>query len=221
MGRFSVLAILLIASASVAGEHESPTQWQEGVQYQRVEPPVPTVVGSGRIEVTEYFWYGCPHCNALEPYLVSWLKQKPGDVTFVRIPVAWDKPERIAHARLFFALQRLGRMDLHDVVFETIHVKRNHLFIAGDDKATLKAQVEFAEAHGIAGKDFEAAYADSSDDVTRANARAEASHIAGVPSILVGGKYVTDPGKTGGSQENLIAVINGLVDLERKQSVAA
>src|SRR5687767_5094905 len=131
-------------------------KWKLGTNYQPLVPPQPTNVSAGKVEVVEMFWYGCPHCSVLEPFLANWEKKKPDYVELVRVPVIWGPAHR-AHAKLFYTLEALGRPDLHQKVFETIHQERNML-IGGTEAETLNTQLAFAQAQGIDPKKFREAF---------------------------------------------------------------
>ena len=108
--------------------------------FQKMDSPQPTD-GSGKIEVIEFFWYGCPHCYAMEPSVAAWLKTKPADVEFKRIPAyagSW-----IPMATVFYTLEAMGKVDaLHAKVFDAIH--KDHLNL--HDKKIL---AQFLSANGI------------------------------------------------------------------------
>src|SRR5207244_5404822 len=89
----------------------SRRQMEAGAHYDPLVPAQPTSVAPGKVEVVEVLWLACPHCYALEPYIGNWLKTKPSYVEFVRVPVMWQPIHR-AHARLYYALDALGRQDL-------------------------------------------------------------------------------------------------------------
>jgi thiol:disulfide interchange protein DsbA len=203
--------------AALPAEGQLPAgKWVAGTNYKVLSPAQPTDAPPGKVEVVEVFWYGCPHCFALEPYLESWLKNKAAYVQFVRVPVMWGEVHR-AHARLFYTLQALGKLDeLHTKVFDQIHQQRDPLFVPGDDKATLQAQLRFAKANGISEADFVTAYnsfgvqtnLQKADDLTRRD------RIEGVPTIVINGRYVSDVGLAG-NQDNLIQLINDLAASEK------
>src|SRR5690606_22550054 len=88
----------------------------------------PTLVAtSDEVEVTEAFWYGCPHCYQAEPFLERWLASKPDYITFVRLPITWDQVA-IAHARLYYTVEALDKVDeMHTAIFDAIHQDRNPL----------------------------------------------------------------------------------------------
>ncbi|RYZ62805.1 MAG: thiol:disulfide interchange protein DsbA/DsbL, partial [Proteobacteria bacterium] len=132
-------------------------KWKAGTNYQPISPAQPTSVEPGQVEVMEVFWYGCPHCNVLDPTLETWKKSAPSYVKFVRVPVMWGPVHR-AHARLFYTLESLGKLDaLHSKVFAAIHQKQDYL-VANDDAQTRKLQLDFAKANGISEADFTRAY---------------------------------------------------------------
>src|SRR5207302_1028712 len=117
------LAALLALSACSRQAPAPPPpagKWKPGVHYDPLVPAQPTSVAPGKVEVVEVLWLACPHCYALEPYIGNWLKTKPSYVEFVRVPVMWQPIHR-AHARLYYALDALGRQDLIAKAFDTIH----------------------------------------------------------------------------------------------------
>lgn len=192
-------------------------QWNPGTNYTVLSPAQPTDAAPGKVQVIEVFWYGCPHCYALDPYLTSWLKSKPDYVDFVRVPVMWGDVHR-AHARLFYTLQALGKLDeLHTQVFDEIHQRNDPLYVQGDPKATFQAQLKFAEAHGISEGAFTNAYNSFGvqSNLQRADDLDRRYKIDAVPTIVIDGKYEADVG-TAGSEEKLIQLINDLSASEKK-----
>lgn len=185
-------------------------QWKEGVNYTTLVPAQSTNALPGQVEVAEVFWYGCPHCYALDPYLETWRKQGKADyVSFARVPVMWGAIHRI-HARLFYTAELLGKLDeFHSLIFREIHEAKNPLSSAEQIEA-------FFIAHGVAQADFQKAF--SSFAVEASLKRAEALglryRIESVPTIIVNGKYVTDVGMAGGPQQ-LVALINELASREK------
>ena len=197
-------------------------KWKVGINYRPIVPAQSTDSGPGRIEVIEVFWYACPHCYAIEPYLNSWLKTKPANVDFVRVPNMWQEVHR-AHARLFYTLQALGKEDaLHAKVLSAIFDQRNQLFVPGDAAATQSAQVAFAKANGISEADFLKAYNSFSvqNGMQKAEDIAARYLIDTVPRFIVNGKYTTDVamaggGKQEGAEDKLFALIDDLVASEK------
>jgi len=166
--------------------------------------------------VVEVFWYGCPHCSVLEPYLASWEKKKPDYVELVRVPVMWGAGHR-AHAKLFYTLEALGRPDLHKKVFAAIHQERNML-IGGTEPETLKAQLAFAQANGIDPKKFQDAFNSFgvASQLQRAEQLTQRYRVRGVPEIVINGKYTTDVSEAGGPAE-LIELIGDLAASEKRR----
>ncbi len=202
--------------ADMPAQHQLPDgKWQPGVNYDPVVPSQPTAVPAGKVEVLEVFWYACPHCYALESYLAAWRKTKPDYVAFVRVPVMWGPIHR-AHAQLYYTLKQLGRNDLDDKVFETLHQQQNPL--AGNTpEETLERQLQFAKDNGIDPEAFRKAYNSFAvnTDLQRAEEITQRYHVEGVPLIVINGKYLTDVGKAG-SHESLIAEINDLAASEHR-----
>src|SRR4051794_33121621 len=131
MNRGWVIACVIMAAAAAAAISMRacagtgvPEKWRSGTNYVQFDAPQPTRAASGQVEVIEVFWYGCPHCFALEPALDNWLQAKPAYVEFERVPVMWGQVHQ-QHARLYYTLQALGRSDLHDAVFNAIHRQGN------------------------------------------------------------------------------------------------
>ncbi|MDB6087987.1 MAG: hypothetical protein JWN85_771 [Gammaproteobacteria bacterium] len=201
--------------AALPADAQLPSgKWKPGVNYDPLVPAQPTNVAPGKVEVVEVFWFGCPHCRALEPFLLSWLKSKPGYIDFVRVPVMWGPVHR-AHARLFYTLQALNRSDLFEKAFATIQDQHNPLAASSDDE-TLKLQQAWAKDNGISAEDFAKAANSFSvnSNLQRAEQLTQRYQVQGVPFVVIGGKYATDVGKAG-SPANLISLIDDLAASER------
>ena len=191
-------------------------KWVAGTNYRLLMPAQPTDSAPGKVEVVEVFWYACPHCYELEPYLESWLKRKPAYIDFHRVPVTWQAVHQ-SHARLFYALEALGKEDaLHSTVFDEMHTRKNYMFAQGDERETLSAQVAFAKAHGISEADFTNAYNSFTvqTNLSKADDLVHRYHVDGVPLLVINGKYVTDKGMAGG-EANLISIVNDLAASEK------
>jgi thiol:disulfide interchange protein DsbA len=202
--------------AELPAQHQLPDgKWKPGVNYDPVVPSQPTAAPAGKVEVLEVFWYACPHCYALEPYLTAWRKSKPDYVDFERVPVMWGPVHR-AHAQLYYTLKQLGRNDLDDKVFETLHQQQNPL-MGNTPEETFVSQLQFAKDNGIEADAFRKAYNSFAvnSDLQRAEEITQRYHVEGVPLIVINGKYITDVGKAG-SHEALIAEINDLAASEHK-----
>jgi thiol:disulfide interchange protein DsbA len=181
--------------------------YEEGIDYQRV-PTKGVAYPGGKVEVVEFFWYGCPHCWSLEPVLEEWKPSLPEGVIFERVPAPIN--DRWAfHARVFYALQAMGVLDeLHRALFEAIHEKRQRLF---DRDAVAK----FVAAHGVDEKTFLSTMDSFAVDakVRQAETLTRRYGISGVPTLVVNGKYKTGP-TLATSNARAVAVVDYLVDRE-------
>ena len=186
--------------------------FEEGKNYVKLEQPVAT--GSpGKVEVIEFFWYGCPHCNALEPMLEAWAKKLPADVVFRRVPVAFRKAPFEAHQKIYYALEALGQVEAaHRKVFYAIHNDRLPMTEAADIAAYLARQ-------GVDGKKFLDAFNSFSvaTKAGQATALSRQYKIDGVPALGVQGRYWTSA-SLAGSQERMLAATDYLIRLARGKS---
>jgi thiol:disulfide interchange protein DsbA len=192
-------------------------RWVAGKHYRPISPAQPTNVAPGKIEVAEVFWYGCPHCYALEPFISGWLKTEPPGAEFVRIPVMWNDVHK-SHARMYYTLQALGALErLHLKVFQEVHDKKNYL-VGNSDAASFQMQQAFATANGISAKDFAQAYESFSVQakLQQAEDLLVRYRVDSVPLVIINGKYVTDVTMAEG-QANLISLINDLVAAEKRR----
>jgi len=183
----------LAAATNVpASEH-----FKEGTNYRKVVPAQPTNVAPGKVEVVEFFWYGCGHCFALDPAMETWrAKSKPQYVEFTRVPAMWNDALRM-HARLYYTAEALGKLDeLHSAIFREIHVNNNQL-------STLPQITAFFKQHGVGPDDFQKAFASFAVEskLQRADFLNRRFGIDSVPQVAVNGKYLTDQGKAGGEPE--------------------
>lgn len=201
---FTLVVLVLLALPAFA-------DFKEGTDYQLLATPQPTA-NDAKIEVLELFWYGCPHCYHLEPELNTWLKQKPEDVEFVRVPAVLGPPWELL-ARAYYTADLLGDLDkIHEPLFEHIH--KDHKLIR--NASELKA---FFMEQGVSEADFDKTF-NSFAVVTMTNRAKEARNmygITGVPTIVVNGKYRTTA-TLAGSNEKMLQVIDFLVAKERAES---
>ena len=196
------LALGLLSSTASGHENEPP--------FERLARPQPTD-DRKRIEVIEFFWYGCPHCSQLEPAVQVWEKTLPLDVAFRREHVVWDgRRETSGHAKLFGTLRVMGILAQHQqAVFDAVHAKKLKLH---DEKVA----VDWAAERGIDRTKFESAYKSFGvqTQVGRAKKLTDDYRIDGVPKFIINGKYVTSPHQAGDEQK-MFALINDLVKQER------
>jgi thiol:disulfide interchange protein DsbA len=185
----------------------------EGIDYVQLPAPQPTETGE-KIEVLEVFMYSCPHCFHLEPTIEAWLKNKPENVEFRRMPAVFG-PKVEPHARAFYAAELLGVLDkLSLALFEALHVKKQKVW---DEDAL----VGLAEGIGIDGAEFRKAYGSFfvQMKVNRAKEMGARYGVDGVPAIIVNGKYRTSPSQTG-SREEMMAVVDHLIGMESGEAIA-
>jgi protein dithiol oxidoreductase (disulfide-forming) len=196
--QISLLALLFIFSGVLKAEP---------VGYEIITPAQPTH-DPAKIEVIEFFWYGCPHCYDFEPLLNKWKETIPKNVEFIRIPAAfsetWTK-----HAKAYYTAEALGVLDkVHADFFEAIQ-KRN------EELETEEQLAKFFVSHGVKEADFHEAYNSFPVDakIRQAPGMGARYGITGVPAIIVNGKYKTN-GKIAGSHEKMIEVMNQLIEQE-------
>jgi thiol:disulfide interchange protein DsbA len=180
------------------------------IQYGELNPPQP-VESKGKIEVIEFFWYGCPHCYSLEPYIDAWLKKLPPDVEFRRVPAVFNS--RWGHdATIFYTLEAMGLLDkLHRPLFDAIH--KNSL--RTDNEAALN---EWLQKNGVEPKKFMDTMKSFGvqSKTRRAVQQTVAYKIDGTPAMAVGGRY-TVSAEQGRTQQGMLQAVDGLVALARKQ----
>lgn len=198
-----------VGFAGAAGAQRAPV---EGTHYVRLSQPQP-VADPAKIDVIEFFWYGCPHCHAFEPALDAWAKKLPADTTFRRMPVAFRDEPFGAHQRIYYALEAIGKVDaMHRKVFHAIHNERQRL----DKPADIAA---FMTKHGVDGTKFLEAYNSFGVQTKQRQARqlAEGYKIDGVPAIGINGRYFTS-GTLAGTPEQSLAVADFLIAQSRRKS---
>lgn len=202
---YLLLSTLLFCLTTIA-----QAQMTEGKDYTRLVTPQPTENGE-KIEVIEFFWYGCPHCNDLHPYLKSWLENKPDDVNFRYIPAVF-RANWMPAAKTFYAMESLGlTKQLNDKLYQAIHRDKIDL----SKEPTLFAWIE---KQGIERSKFVNAY-NSFTVQNQANRAAQLTkqyQITGVPALVVNGVYLTS-GKLSGTPQDTIAVLNHLLNKARQE----
>jgi protein dithiol oxidoreductase (disulfide-forming) len=198
----SVLGLLALGWFAAAAAQER----QPRVNYEyRVIPQQP-VATAGRIEVIEFFWYGCPYCYQLQPPLEQWLVRKPADVELRRIPAVF-RESWIPHARVFYTLQNLGELTrLHHAVYRALHVDRENL-------GSAETSAAWAARNGIDPARWMSIYssAEVEQQVRDAIASTRSYAVQGTPSLVVDGRYITSTGMS----ETIAGVVDILDDLIR------
>jgi protein dithiol oxidoreductase (disulfide-forming) len=194
-----VALLLALASGGAAAE------LKEGRDYAAISPPQPTLA-RGKVEVIEFFWYGCPHCYDFEPVLNKWLKTKPQDVVFRRIPALFPSGRWAPAVKLFYALEAIGEEDrVHGALFDAIHVER--MDYTSEAKVT-----DWLAQKGVDRRKFAEAYNSQAvqDKLKRAQEMTQAYGITGVPTVVIAGKYQTS-NTLAGSHEVLPEIMDQLI----------
>lgn len=174
----------------------------------RVITPQPVQVPGG-IEVIDFFWYGCPYCNSLQPALERWISRKPADVTVRRIPAVL-RENWVPHARIYYTLEALGEVErLHQQVYHGYHVEE--LFMSRPEVMS-----EWAVRNGIARERWDAAYQSAAVQrkVEEAAQLTRAYGVTGTPSLVVDGRYLTS-GNMSETLDGLIPILDGLISRVR------
>ena len=174
-------------------------------RYTELKPPQPTEAG-GKIEVVEFFWYGCIHCYNLEPALEGWLKKLPPDAQFRRVPAVFN-PRWEHDARIFYAFEALGLLDkLHRPFFDAIHQDR----LRTDDP---RALAQWLQKQGVDAQKFTDVMKSFSvhSKTQRAKLMTAGYKIDGTPAIAVDGRYTVSAG------EGMLETVSQLIGQARKQ----
>jgi protein dithiol oxidoreductase (disulfide-forming) len=200
--------LCLLAFGFVAASPAAHAEkFEEGVAYTVLKTALPTD-DPGRVEVVEFFWYGCPHCYEFDPLLEKWVKALPKDVVFKRIPAPLNNNWAIA-ARVFYTLETIGALDkIHTQLFDAIH--KDGLRLTNE-----RALLEWLGTKGVDTKKFSAAYRSFAVEskLKRAKQMSEESGIEGVPALMVNGKYIV-PGQ---SPDRMLSIADSLIAQSRKE----
>ena len=187
--------------------------WSQGSGkgFELVSPAQPTEV-KGKVEVLEFFHYGCPHCRAFDPLLDIWIKKLPADVVFRRVPVTWGNPQLAGLAKLHLTLEATGDLArLHGQIFDAVQ----------SDKLPLHTETgaqEWAVKKGVDARKFADAYRSFNVNVQfkRVEEIARNYKVDGVPTLAVDGKYRTS-GSIAGSHEAALKVADQLIIMARAE----
>ncbi|MFK7993448.1 MAG: thiol:disulfide interchange protein DsbA/DsbL [Granulosicoccus sp.] len=194
---------MALSAAAIAAPYASSALAQAKKNYELIDPPLNTRV-SDKVEVIEYFWFGCPHCFSFEPAINAWKDNKPDYVEFVReappLNPSWE-----AHSRAFYASELMGVSDqFFEPMFNAIHVDRRAL-------RSPKQIVKFVGELGIDADKFGKTMDSfaTNTKINQAMQMAAGAGLTGVPSIVINGKFRTGA-SLAGSHEGIINVINEL-----------
>jgi protein dithiol oxidoreductase (disulfide-forming) len=210
---FSVGAACVLGTAALGlpgavwAQNRKP---EEGTDYLALDKRVSVDAPQGKVEVIEFFWYSCPHCNAFEPKLEAWSKKLPADVVLRRVPVAF-RDDFVPQQRLYYTLEALGKLgELHAKVFQAIHADRQS--INREDLI-----LEWAAKQGLDQAKFKELYNSFSisTKTRRATQLQDAFKVQGVPAIGIAGRYYTD-GTMAGTLDRALQVTDYLIAEARK-----
>ena len=207
-----VLLLLLSASMAILVARVAmaqPYQYVEGKQYVKLPIPIHTP-DPNKIEVTEYFSYGCPHCYHFDPEINAWKDTLPNDVMFDRTPAIWNKDYEV-YAQTYYTAKALHILNkVHTPIFQAIHAE-------GMQLNTPAAMAKFFSQFGVDPKVFAKTYTSFGvrASVQQAEARGRAYRASGVPTLIINGKYRIE-GSMAGSNANMLRVADFLIDKERR-----
>ncbi len=194
-------------ATSARAQRKAP---QEGTDYVVLDRPAPVEAPAGKVEVVEFFWYSCPHCNRFEPALEEWIKKTPKDVVVRRVPVAF-RPDFEPQQRLYYVLEGMQKVQaLHAKVFHAIHVERQLL-------NTPDLVADWAEKQGLNRAQFTVMY-NSAPVITNARKATllqDAYKIDGVPALGIAGRFYTS-GSLAQTMDRALWVTDHLITQARK-----
>lgn len=202
---FLLCAATAFAFSAAAVQVKAQT-FSEERHYSVVSNPVAVQVPEGKVEVREFFWYGCPHCYTLEPHIKNW--KKPAAVEFVTTPAILGE-KWVDHAHAYYALKALGRLEeLHSVLFDALHAKRKRVYSLDEIAAFFSEYDIDPDKFKETARSFLV-----ETQIKRAERLGKAYGINGVPSFVINGKYVTSP-RMAGSYEVFFKIVDYLVAKE-------
>lgn len=209
-------ALLAVSALPGLARAQAPA-FKEGVHYRRLPTAVQVSAQAGKVEVIEFFWYSCPHCNQFEPTLDAWVKKLPPEVAFKRVHVGF-RPSFEPQQRLFATLDAMGLVDrLHAKVFRAVHDERQRL----DRPDSI---IEWVAQQGVDRAKFTETYNSFGiqSKVKAFSKLSEAYKLEGVPAVGVQGRYLTAPSMMGPSVPEdqafvrTLELVNQLVQQVRK-----
>jgi len=200
----------LFALALVAATATHAQQFAAGTDYTELKQGIGTD-NPAKVEVVEFFWYGCPHCYELEPRLVKWVGALAKDVEFKRVPAPFNNQWAIA-GRVYYTLESLGAVQrLHGPLFDAIH--RDGLRVTNE-----RALLDWVGKQGVDTQKFSAAYRSFAVEskMKRAAEITQASGIDGVPALMVNGRYVVSA-QQAQTRERMLAIADSLIARSRQE----
>ncbi|MEN8720780.1 MAG: thiol:disulfide interchange protein DsbA/DsbL [Oceanococcaceae bacterium] len=209
MMRLTALLLFALSAACTAAESTPAFQAEQHYKSARTEFPDPN---PSQPDVVEVFWYGCPHCADFDPLLESWLKTKPDDVNFRRVPTALGRDIGKLHAKAYYTAELLGVLDtVHHAIFQAMH----------RDRKRLASQAEIEQvfvANGVSTEDFRGTFNSFAVEskVSQGEALIRALGIPAVPAMAVDNRYWTS-GREGGGFGGMLKVVDFLIEDSRKR----
>lgn len=204
-----------LAGAGLALAAATPAHAQapiEGTHYIKLSQPLSPgmLPPAGKLDVTEFFWYECPHCNAFEPLLEPWAKRLPADVAFRRVPVGFTARHQVAQ-KLFYALEEMGALEAtHRKVFTAIHGQGQRLTSEND-------AVALVTSVGVDKAKFSDSFKSFQVNTKAAKARqlSDAYKVDSVPMLGIHGRYFTSAALAG-AHDRALQVADFLLQRSRK-----
>ena len=188
---FSAACGAAVAGSALFGSgaqaQAQPKRPEPGVDYLVLEKRAPVEAPASKIEVVEFFWYNCPHCNAFEPALDAWIKRLPKDVAIRRVPVSF-RDDFVPQQRLFYAIEAMGLTEkLHNKIFTAIHGEKQQL-------NKVDAIADWVAKQGVDKAKFLEQYNSFtvSTKATRATQLQNTYKVEGVPALGIAGRFYTD-----------------------------
>jgi thiol:disulfide interchange protein DsbA len=212
---FSTLTLTASAWLSAPVAWAQAALFKSGKDFLTLDRPVATESGSGKVELIEFFWYSCPHCNQFEPSFAQWVKNAPKDVVVRRIPVSF-RDDFAPQQRLYFTIEAMNLMEtLHPKVFAAIHVDK---LLLNTDASVLA----WAEKQGVDKVKFNEVYKSFgvASKLKRAVQLQNDYKVEGVPSLGVAGRYYID-GTLAGSMDRALKVAESLIAQSRTATAPA
>lgn len=208
------VSVSLFAAGKEAASNAATDDFHEGFEYYALATPQVTQAAKGTVEVVELFWYGCPHCFRFEPTLKKWLKTKPKNVTFVRVPAVFPRwPGAEIHARAYYSAVSLKVVSkVHQALFDQI--QRQKMVIT---QAQIKA---IFVGEGVSSANFDKVFASEAVNnlIIAGKKLAKGYEASSVPLVIVAGKYKAGADLVDGSFEKLLVLAEFLVKKELASS---
>ncbi len=203
----SLLALPALIAGPTRAQSKAP---EEGIDFITLDKRLAVDAPQGKIDVIDFFWYSCPHCNAFEPRLEAWIKRLAGDVSLRRVPVAF-RDSFVPQQRLYYSIEAMGKVeDLHRKVYHAIHVERQAL----DNQERI---ADWIEKQGQDKAKFLETY-NSFSVQTKARRATQLQNdfkVQGVPSMGIAGRFYTD-GSLAGTMERALQVTDYLIGEARR-----